>query len=406
MSSASARIVPPMPRDQRLDMFRGLALGMIFINHAPGTLYENWTSRNFGFSDAAEAFVLMSGLAAGLAYSPQFRRAPFWAGLARVWARARTLYFVHIATTALALGIFAAAALWWGITGPLATNGVPVLFQQPLGAMIGLPLLTYQLGYFNILPLYLVLLLVTPLLLLLAHRHPWPVVIGSIVLWAAAGQWQLNLPNYPAPGGWFFDPFSWQLVFVVGLVSGTAMREGRALVPYDRALFWGSVAFLVFVLLWVRIDALGAFGRDQLLAPLAHIGFPAYFTWFDKTYLPLPRLLHALALAYVLSSIPQLRSVADSVYARPLTLMGRHGLPVFATGSVLDMVIQVVKAAKGQDPVNDGVLFAAGLFALWLLAYVLDRLKPAKAPAAPVAVRAAPVIAMPVASAAELAEVR
>ena len=50
-------------------MFRGLALVMIFINHVPGTVFEAYTNRNFGFSDAAEAFVFMSGVAAGLAYS-------------------------------------------------------------------------------------------------------------------------------------------------------------------------------------------------------------------------------------------------------------------------------------------------------------------------------------------------
>ena len=63
-------------RDLRLDVFRGLALVMIFINHVPGTVYENFTNRNFGLSDAAEGFVLMSGVAAGLAYSPLFRAPP------------------------------------------------------------------------------------------------------------------------------------------------------------------------------------------------------------------------------------------------------------------------------------------------------------------------------------------
>ena len=124
---------PPIARDQRLDMFRGLALVMIFINHAPGTLYENWTSRNFGFSDAAEAFVLMSGIAAGLAYSNAFRSGPLWPAVARVWARARTLYFVHLVTTLMTLAIFAAAALWFGIDQPLGSNNVGQLFQHPLG---------------------------------------------------------------------------------------------------------------------------------------------------------------------------------------------------------------------------------------------------------------------------------
>ena len=46
----------PGGRDHRLDIFRGLALMMIFINHVPGNVFEHLTSRNFGFSDAAEAF--------------------------------------------------------------------------------------------------------------------------------------------------------------------------------------------------------------------------------------------------------------------------------------------------------------------------------------------------------------
>jgi hypothetical protein len=383
MSSAEARRAAaslPSVRDQRLDMFRGLALVMIFINHAPGTTYENWTNRNFGFSDAAEAFVLMSGIAAGLAYSPQYRSGPLWPAVARVWARARTLYFVHITTTVLALGIFAAAALWFGITDPLSTNNIGPLFEQPLAVMIGLPLLTHQLGYFNILPLYLSLLLATPLLLLLGRKNPWPVILGSILLWAAAGQWHLNFPNYPNPGGWFFDPLSWQLIFVVGLFSGVAMRERRALVPFDPILFWAAAAFVVFIGFWVKIDGLGAFGRDQLLAPLSHAGFPDYFVWFDKTMLALPRLLHALALAYVLSSIPAIRSVAESRWAAPLALLGRNGLAVFATGSVLDMVIQAAKVRTGQDPFIDATLLLSGILILLLLADVLDRTKAARKP--------------------------
>ncbi len=59
-------------RDPRLDVLRGLALVMIFINHTPGTVFENWTTRNFGFSDSAEGFVLMSGIAAGMAYGKFF----------------------------------------------------------------------------------------------------------------------------------------------------------------------------------------------------------------------------------------------------------------------------------------------------------------------------------------------
>ncbi|HWV01987.1 MAG TPA: OpgC domain-containing protein [Devosia sp.] len=380
MSSADARRAAAWPsgRDQRLDMFRGLALVAIFIDHAPGTVYENWTSRNFGFSDAAEAFVLMSGIAAGLAYSPQFRVAPFWPGVARIWARARTLYLVHITTTVMALAIFAAAALWFGITAPLSTNNIGPLFTQPLATIIGLPLLTHQLGYFNILPLYLMLLLVTPALLLVGRKHPWPVIFGSILVWALSGQFHLNLPNYPLPGGWFFNPLAWQLIFVIGLFSGVAMREKRALVPYDNGLFIAAAVMVIVVVFWMKLDWLGAFGRDRLLAPISHLGFPDYFVWFDKTSLALPRLLHALALAYVLSSLPVVGRIAEGPIAAPLTLLGRHGLPVFAVGSVLDMVLQAIKAAIGQSPFYDAVMLLGGILILLLLSELLDHSKPGR----------------------------
>jgi hypothetical protein len=197
----------------------------------------------------------------------------------------------------------------------------------------------------------------------------------------AAGEFHWNFPNYPTQGGWFFNPFSWQLIFVVGLLSGMAMRKGAAFVPYDRVLFCGALIFVVVVGFWVRVDWFGAWGRDNLMAPLSHAGFPGYFVWFDKTVLAFPRLLHALALAYVVSSIPFVRTIAESPYASPLTLLGRHGLAVFATGSVIDMLIQVLKQWLGQDPLSDGFLFAAGLLLLLGLAATLDRLKQAKRPA-------------------------
>ena len=365
--------LPPGQRDERLDMFRGLALVMIFINHVPGNVYEQFTNRNFGFSDAAEAFVFMSGMAAGLAYSGAFHNgSPLWLAIARPWARARQLYFVHLAITAMALGIFAAAAHFFGLYELLTKNNLGPLFSNPLAAMIGLPLLTHQLGYLNILPLYLTLLLVTPLFIMVGLRKPMWLLAGSILLWAVAGQFRLNFPNYPNSGGWFFNPLSWQLLFVLGLLCGMAMKRGQRFVPANPWLFLASAAFLVFVLLWVKIPALGAAGREGL-GWLSRIGLPFYITWFDKSFLALPRLLHALALFYVIASLPVMQRVAASRWAAPLRLMGRQGLAVFATGTVLSLLLQAVKAAVPPHPVSDGLMLGAGLVVLVALAFVLTR---------------------------------
>lgn len=362
----------PVGRDARLDMFRGIALVMIFINHVPGTIYENFTNRNFGFSDAAEAFVFMSGMAAGLAYSNGFRTGNLWLAIAKVWARARQLYFVHITITMLCLGIFAAAALWFGLPEVMQKNNITPIYGKPLSTLIGIPLLTHQLGYLNILPLYTMLLLATPLFLLVGLRRPWLLLVLSVALWAAAGQFRLNFPNFPTSGGWFFNPLSWQILFVVGLLSGVAMKAGKRFIPYHPVLFGLAAAFVVLVLFWVKIPALGALGRSGL-SMLADAGAPFYITWFDKTFLALPRLLHALALFYVLGHLPIMRTIAASSIAAPFRLLGRQGLAVFAAGTVISMFLQVVKTPRQPDPLFDGLILGGGLLVLLALAWVLTR---------------------------------
>ncbi|MFD2648147.1 OpgC family protein [Devosia albogilva] len=370
---AGSAPLPPGQRDERLDMFRGLALVMIFINHVPGTIYEQFTNRNFGFSDAAEAFVFMSGMAAGLAYSGAFTNgSPLWLAIARPWTRARQLYFVHLAITAMALGIFAGAAHFFGLYELLTKNNLGPLFSNPLAAMIGLPLLTHQLGYLNILPLYLTLLLVTPLFIMVGLRKPMWLLVGSILVWAIAGQFRLNFPNYPNSGGWFFNPLSWQLLFVLGLLCGMAMKRGQRFVPGNPLLFLASAALLVLVLVWVKVPDFGAAGRE-VLGFLSRMGLPFYITWFDKSYLALPRLLHALALFYVIASLPIMQRVAASRWAAPLRLMGRQGLAVFATGTVLSLLLQAVKAAVPPHPISDGLMLGAGLVVLVVLALILTR---------------------------------
>jgi hypothetical protein len=350
-------------------MFRGMALVMIFVNHVPGTIYEGWTNRNFGFSDAAEAFVFMSGLAAGLAYSTRFASGAV-AATVRIWARARQLYFVHLAITLLTLAIFAAGAMWFDLPELLTRNNIRPIFRQPIGAMIGIPAMTHQLGYLNILPLYVGLMLMTPVFLWIGQRRPLLLLGGSVFVWAIAGQFRLNLPNFPNPGGWFFNPLSWQLLFVVGLLCGCSMKQGNQFVPFSRRLLWITASFVVIVLFCVRFEDLGAAGRD-VLDLFSKLGMPFYITGFDKTFVALPRLLHALALFYVMASLSSVRRFADSRLAAPFRLLGRNGLPVFAFGTVLSMALQAIKAPFPSNPLIDGFLLLAGLGLQLGLAWLL-----------------------------------
>jgi hypothetical protein len=108
---------------------------------------------------------------------------------------------------------------------------VQVFLREPLGFLVGVPLLTHQLGYVNILPMYAVMLFAAPAMLWLALRRPWALAGLSAALWFLTGLFEWNMPAFPNPGGWFFNPLAWQIIFVTGLLTGVAMRQGRRLVP-------------------------------------------------------------------------------------------------------------------------------------------------------------------------------
>ena len=370
MPDSASPVRVPSTRDPRLDVFRGICLVMIFLNHVPGTVFENFTSRNFGFSDAAEGFVLMSGIAAGLAYSADFRATSMrlWSGLARVWRRVWTLYLVHILTTFAALAAAAAVALWLGNSELLFENQMKWVWIDPLRTLIGLVILTHQFGYVNILPLYLVLLAVAPVLLFLAWRYPLWLMAASVAVWLAAGIWRLGPPNYPSSGVWFFNPMAWQVIFITGLLTGVAMKDGRRFVPIRRWLQVLTGIFLVYAALSVQIPAVSKITGNTLWLAKETFHLPWNLTAFDKTYVTGPRLLHILALAYFLSSFAVIRRACAHWIAAPFELLGRQALPVFALGSVLCIGLQGVKHVTGDDFATDALIIAGGLALQFALA--------------------------------------
>ena len=209
--------MPVASRIAAVDFARGLVLVAMTIDHLPGNLLEHFTPRNFALSDSAEAFVFLSGLSVGLVY---YRRS-LAAGLAPVarscLKRASRLYGVHILMTAAALAIFAVAYWLGGFNDALiAPHGRAVVFREPLRGALGVALLSHQLGYFNILPLYVALMAVAPLVLAVARFSPTAALVAALGAYGAVKWFGIDLPSWPEPGGWFFNPLAWQLVFTLG----------------------------------------------------------------------------------------------------------------------------------------------------------------------------------------------
>lgn len=361
-------------RDHRIDFLRGLALASIFINHVPGNFYEKWTHKNFGFSDAAEVFVILAGFASAYAYFARFERGATWEAVGKAVRRAFSLYVAHIVTTIIGIALFCAATLYFMHPGFLDDTivymDIKPLMEDPVHGIVGLVTLGHQLGYFNILPMYMALLLMLPLFMVLARYSLSLLLAVSVTLWFAAGVFRLDIPNYPMPGGWFFNPLSWQLLFVIGFILGQRQRE-QVPMPFSPLLYGLCVAYLLLAYWWVPFDWLIHFSGISFASPL----------WsFDKGYVAWPRLLHVLALAYVVMMSPLGRLMHLVPSGNVITAMGRHSLPVFCVGSLLSMSGAIIRHEWGGSPAHDTAIIATGLLVMGALALFLDGRQPARQP--------------------------
>lgn len=319
---------------------------MILINHMPGNPYQHLTLRNFGFSDAAEAFFLMSGMAVALAYGGGIAR---WrdgligtrGAVAPIWRRARQLWLVQIGLTMTALALLALASWAYGLPELRGLHNGVHFHDAPWRSLAGMLALTYQVNYVNILPPYILLMLAAPLMLRAGIAAPRLTLVVSLAIWFAAGLLRLEMPVFPGSNGWQFNPLAWQAIFVTGMLIGLGLRDGRRLVPVRPWLLALAVAYLAFALAMARLPGLADPVNDALYR-LESGGVPFHLVSHYKPYLALPRLLHALALAYLLSCLPAMHRLAASRAAAPVRLIGRHGLLVFSVGTMLALAGQIL----------------------------------------------------------------
>lgn len=340
--------VVPRQRDTRLDVFRALALLTIFVNHVPGQYLEHLTHKNFGFSDSAEAFVLISGMSVGLAYGSRFAVGARLAVTLRILRRALTLYVAHIMTSIITFAIFAGGALWFGRPDLLSEINLRAVVDRTEQGVVSMVLLGHQFGYNNILSMYAVLFLMLPGFLWLYQRGPRLLLAVSGTIWLCAGIWRIAPSNFLDYGKWFLNPLSWQFLFVIGFVG--VLRARSKGIPRNALLFALSGTYLAVSMLWV---VLGWWHIDF------SYGLPAVLTGFDKTYLSATRLLHVLAGAYLIATIPVLSNWAALPLSHPLVAIGRHSLAIFIFGTILAMVGQVLMFVTGKNPFF-GTLYVVG----------------------------------------------
>src|SRR5260370_5670564 len=113
MKSGQGNMAAPAKRIDGIDFWRGFALLTIFIDHVPENVFQHVTQQNFGFSDAAELFVFLSGVSVALAYCTRFFDGETVGAGRALLRRAFTMWSVQILISLLILAIFVRAAALW-----------------------------------------------------------------------------------------------------------------------------------------------------------------------------------------------------------------------------------------------------------------------------------------------------
>ncbi len=327
-----SREVPLMgqgERDLRLDFLRGVGQWMIFVDHIPYNFLNWFTLRNYGFCDAAEFFVFISGYSIGFAYGPAVRAGEMVAATKRLWTRAAQLYVAHIFLFLFFTAQISRAARRFDNPMYKDEFNVAQFLENPDVMIQQALLLKYKPVNLDVLPLYIVLVVAAPLILWGLLRRPHLTLVCSGVLYFASRHFGWNLPSFP-DGHWYFNPFAWQFLFVFGIWCG--FGNGPQIRPWvkslpNQLLSWTIVLVALVIALSWNFEALYGLVPESI----GKILYP-----IDKTSLAPVRLIHFLALlAIVIKLLPPDLPALRSEHLRPIILCGQRSLPVFCFGVIL-----------------------------------------------------------------------
>jgi hypothetical protein len=364
----STGLYNPVERDVRLDFFRGIGLWMIFLDHIPHDIVAWLTLRNYGFSDAAEFFVFISGYLVGFIYVPIVRGGLFLAALKRLWKRAVEMYVAHIMLFLIFTAQIARTARRFD--NPMYENEFNVFnFLQHPDILIGQALtLRYKPVNLDVLPLYIVLVAAAPFMVWCLVRRPNLTLLASVVLFLLSRWFDWNIASYPPGTTWYFNPFCWQLLFVFAAWCGSGQIARIASLVWSRLGMAIAGAWLVFAFLIVMswhiafIEALIPKWMIKLIYPI------------DKTDLDMLRLTHFFALATIVSYyVTRKWRPLTSRWLQPAILCGRHSLPIFCLGVFLSFAAHWILTQYTKGVWEQLAVSFAGIAIMVAVAWLLDR---------------------------------
>lgn len=357
-----------MNRILQIDYFRGWMLLIMTVDHLfflPFSYLEGWSNVTYGFAGyvtAAEGFFFLSGLVSGIVFTNVIVSKSYGYARSKLLHRARELYLWHLLCfTLAALIIFCFPS----ITSSWAENPYMTDFvESPMVSLIMGAFFTSLPNLLDILPVYVLFLVITPFILkAFLHGKLKAIISGCFVFWLIAQfrpqdvlwtQVHSWFPQLPWNFG-YFEILAWQLIFVLGLGFGYSLVNGTLKLPKSRSLLVVSLLFTTFMLCHRHSSNL------QLVMPLQE-----YWTSISS-FGPL-RLLNTITLAYILFWAAC--KFPNFFKQKPLIYLGQHSLYVFTYHIILLYTLTLFRTPISELNVFLQILiFGACLVSLWMPAY-------------------------------------
>ena len=312
----------PNRRSLEVDFFRGLVLLVIAVDHISGSVLSKFTIHSYAFCDSAEVFVFLGGYASAAAYTSLESNRGAWPARRRFLKRSWEIYRAYLFLAVMTL-LGGATLMWLRIDTPmLQLTEWPTFLARPLGLSLDIATLRNQPYLSSVLPMYALFALCVPFVVPLAQRKPVVVLFGSLGTWLFASRLAQGLPSAYAEG-WSFNPFAWQLMFVLGMLSrvqpiSDAFHDSRT----ARWLTRASIAvFLTFAFAKLFIETQSPPGyMKQNLATIRIVSF-AVIAWL---------VAQAVHRGWIKALAQRLPSVVN---------IGQQGLVCFIAGACMSLVI-------------------------------------------------------------------
>jgi hypothetical protein len=352
-------------RIEELDALRGLMLVWIACTHLP-TILSTYVNQPFGFVAATEGFIFLSALFTGRIYFGIAERDGYGAMWRKLWLRTGKLYCYQL----LLLG-FA-----FVIEAPIAAHGNKPAVHNLLDfyfaagrtrAFIDAALMVYRPPLLDILPIYIILLALTPFAIVLGARFGWKYVLtGGFTLWLLA-QFGFRTFAYHLMTRFFglqiplnqmgaFNLWAWQLWWLVGLWLGVRWAKDDLRLDWVKQTAIPAAIVVAFFLglRYAQLAGVITFGKFGLL--------------FDKWDFGICRMIDSAAIAVLAI---RFQSILKPFAIRPLVMLGQASLPVFC---VHLLCVFCALTIMGNDPILHGwkaiVVILASLSILLLTAKI------------------------------------